>query len=206
MTRKFRDNLHLCFSQLRRSPSKSPHPSLLPTKAIPFSTSPHSSSSPSALVKNYNSLYDPASDSSENGAFSKTFTPSSGATSSPDSDDPEPDLASAYASRRFFFSYPGHSNSIIDDQPPPHPPASVAVPKISPDPFMDFRRSMEEMIVSRGLDVRQDWDDLQELLLCYLSLNRKQTHKFILGAFADLLASLTVAEDARDGRRRRRGG
>ncbi|KAG9451991.1 hypothetical protein H6P81_004895 [Aristolochia fimbriata] len=207
MTGKFRENLHLCFSKLRRSPSKSPHSSpLLPTKPrAPISSPPRHCSSPSSalIVKSYNSLYDPASDAS------KPFTSSSAATSSLDSDSPEsPDLASAYASRRFFFSYPGRSKSIVDELPaPPRPSAaSVAVPKMSPDPFMDFRRSMEEMIASRGLKcVREDWDDLRELLLSYLALNRRHTHKYILGAFADLLVGLLAAEDGGDGPSRRGG-
>lgn len=40
------------------------------------------------------------------------------------------------------------------------------------------------------IDVKSNWEVLHELLLCYLALNRKSTHKFILGAFADLLVSL----------------
>ena len=54
---------------------------------------------------------------------------------------------------------------------------------------------MEEMVEARGLiDVKADWEYLHELLLCYLALNPKGTHKFIIGAFADLLVSLMAAE------------
>lgn len=68
---------------------------------------------------------------------------------------------------------------------------SVVVPTYSPDPYMDFRRSMQEMVEARDLvDVKANWDFLHELLLCYLALNPKSTHKFIVGAFADLLVSL----------------
>ncbi|XP_061366974.1 transcription repressor OFP16-like [Gastrolobium bilobum] len=69
---------------------------------------------------------------------------------------------------------------------------SVAVSTYSPDPYLDFRRSMQEMVEARPelMDVKSNWDVLQELLLCYLALNPKSIHKFILGAFADLLVSL----------------
>ena len=69
---------------------------------------------------------------------------------------------------------------------------SVAVPTYSPDPYLDFRRSMQEMVEARPelMDVKSNWNVLHELLLCYLALNPKSTHKFILGAFADLLVSL----------------
>ncbi|XWS31558.1 hypothetical protein CRYUN_Cryun23aG0086500 [Craigia yunnanensis] len=71
---------------------------------------------------------------------------------------------------------------------------SVAVPTFSPNPYMDFRRSMQEMVDARGLnDVKANWEYLHELLLCYLALNPKDTHKSIIGAFADLLVSLMAA-------------
>ncbi|XWS46839.1 hypothetical protein CRYUN_Cryun14cG0102700 [Craigia yunnanensis] len=72
---------------------------------------------------------------------------------------------------------------------------SIAVPTFSPNPYMDFRRSMQEMVEARDLvDVKANWDYLHELLLCYLAMNPKSTHKFIIGAFADLLVSLMAAE------------
>ncbi|KAL4354230.1 hypothetical protein GQ457_06G029240 [Hibiscus cannabinus] len=72
---------------------------------------------------------------------------------------------------------------------------SVAVPTVSPNPYMDFRRSMQEMVEARDLiDVKANCEYLHELLLCYLALNPKSTHKFIIGAFADLLVSMMAAE------------
>ncbi|XP_073151657.1 transcription repressor OFP16-like [Henckelia pumila] len=137
---------------------------------------------------NFNSLYDSTADSE------------SESTSTPD-------FATAFASQRFFFTSPGRSNSIVDSSSslastsfstssnPPENPAifggSVAVPTFSPDPFIDFRRSMQEMVEARELhDVDANWEYLHELLMCYLSLNPKSTHKFIVAAFADLLVSL----------------
>lgn len=58
---------------------------------------------------------------------------------------------------------------------------------------MDFRRSMQEMVEARPElmnDVKSNWDTLHELLLSYLALNPKSTHKFILGAFSDLIVTL----------------
>ncbi|XP_074317878.1 transcription repressor OFP16-like [Silene latifolia] len=114
-----------------------------------------------------------------------------------------PDLTAAYASRRFFISSPGRSNSIVDSQSttsspeedtdtPPAMAGGVAVETYSPDPYVDFRRSMQEMVEAREVareGVREAWEYLQELLLSYLSLNPKGTHKYIVRAFADLVVS-----------------
>ncbi|GLJ16425.1 hypothetical protein SUGI_0279050 [Cryptomeria japonica] len=64
---------------------------------------------------------------------------------------------------------------------------SVAVFLNSPNPYRDFRISMQEMVEAHNFT---DWESLQEMLICYLSLNHKRTHSFILGAFADLVASI----------------
>ncbi|KAE8692077.1 hypothetical protein F3Y22_tig00110860pilonHSYRG00049 [Hibiscus syriacus] len=51
--------------------------------------------------------------------------------------------------------------------PPTTVENSVAIPTVSPDPFMDFRRSMQEMVEARDLiDVNANWEYLHELLLC----------------------------------------
>lgn len=54
----------------------------------------------------------------------------------------------------------------------------------SNDPYEDFRRSMEEMVESHGL---KDWQGFEELLGCYLKINGKNNHGYIVGAFIDLL-------------------
>ncbi|XP_057800894.1 transcription repressor OFP11-like [Salvia miltiorrhiza] len=172
-------NLNLCFTKM-----KSPEPSL-----------PENHSSSSHLFKNFNSLYENMDASS-----------SSSST---------PDIATVFASRRFFFSSPGRSNSIIDSSSSAsiastsssfESDAAVAVPTYSPDPFRDFRRSMQEMVEARGVhDVQESWDYLHELLMCYLSLNPKPTHKYIVPAFADLLVGLITAapeNPRRDGKRK----
>ncbi|KAJ8632541.1 hypothetical protein MRB53_025877 [Persea americana] len=68
---------------------------------------------------------------------------------------------------------------------------SVKMAMASMNPFMDFRVSMEEMVMAYGL---RDWSCLQDLLQCYLSLNDKQTHNIIISAFTDLLINLITEE------------
>lgn len=63
----------------------------------------------------------------------------------------------------------------------------------SADPYGDFRRSMEEMVLSHGVD---DWGWLEEMLGWYLRANGKRTHGLIVGAFVDLLASSAPAPAA----------
>jgi uncharacterized protein (TIGR01568 family) len=60
----------------------------------------------------------------------------------------------------------------------------------SEDPYVDFRRSMEEMVESHGL---KDWDCLEELLGWYLKVNGKKNHGYIVGAFVDLLVGIAAA-------------
>lgn len=61
----------------------------------------------------------------------------------------------------------------------------------SADPYGDFRRSMEEMVLSHGANGEDDWRWLEEMLGWYLRANGKKTHGFIVGAFVDLLVALT---------------
>ncbi|KAK8557222.1 hypothetical protein V6N13_013498 [Hibiscus sabdariffa] len=171
--------------------------------------------------KNFNPLCQLSSSSSASTSNKSLFTPSTATTTTTTSDysesDPDystPDFATVFASQRFFFSSPGMSNSIIespDTRPEPEtkaPPAvdgGVAVKKYSPDPYKDFRVSMQEMIEARNLtDVNKDWEFLHELLLCYLTLNPENTHKFIVTAFADIVVSLlsSSSSDTPENRRR----
>ncbi|CAH9079914.1 unnamed protein product [Cuscuta europaea] len=65
----------------------------------------------------------------------------------------------------------------------------------SSNPFVDFRRSMEEMVEAHGF---QDWCFLQELLGSYLRINGRSTHEYIVGAFLDLLVHLLGNEATHD--------
>ncbi|QCE06457.1 transcription repressor OFP16-like [Vigna unguiculata] len=203
-------NLNMCCSNSATPDSETPPLSPITTSSH---HNIHSASPSSIMIKNFNSIYDPTLTS--NNSFTSTFF----STTTFFEPEPEPqpaDFATACASQRFFFSSPGHSNSLLqytNKATQHHSPSlredgadvektkmnkkvpfkgSVAVATYSPDPYVDFRRSMQEMVEARPelMDVKSNWNVLHELLLCYLALNPKNTHKFILGAFADLLVSL----------------
>ncbi|XP_008797391.1 transcription repressor OFP12 [Phoenix dactylifera] len=209
--------LNHCFSRLKR-PSHSAHPPIPHSLNAPST----SASAPSSVVfKSFNSLYDPAASDSETltqtlstssaaaaatAAEGSSFSSNSSSSTAPGTaaapDGPCPsdrDLSTAIASRRFFPAAPGPSNSIVDSAAVAVGVvgAGVAVPTYSPDPYWDFRRSMEEMVAALGLDLRVHAVHLHELLLCYLALNRKHAHKYIVGAFADLIVGLAAAENHR---------
>ncbi|XP_075478161.1 transcription repressor OFP16-like [Primulina tabacum] len=108
-----------------------------------------------------------------------------------------PNFASVFASQRFFFSTPGSSNSIFEpmnvEVPATFLSGGVAVQKYSPEPYADFHKSMQEMIEAHELiDGESSWGFLHELLCCYLTLNPKHTHGFIVDAFADVILSLAT--------------
>ncbi|XP_022721118.1 transcription repressor OFP14-like [Durio zibethinus] len=71
---------------------------------------------------------------------------------------------------------------------PSIPNECIAVLTYSPNPYDDFRRSMQEMVEVRlQYHSTIDWDFMEELLFCYLNLNDKKSYKFILSAFVDLI-------------------
>lgn len=166
--------------------------------------------SSSTVIKNFNSLYDGDHAFFYSATTSCSIKSSDLSTTETENDTDTTaaaDFATVFASQRFFFSSPGRSNSIVDqsssssssssDLHAPFKHNSVAVPTYSPDPYLDFRRSMQEMVEARehqtedeSVKVKSNWEFLHELLLCYLALNPKSTHKFIIGAFSDLLVSL----------------
>ncbi|CAL9151997.1 unnamed protein product, partial [Musa hybrid cultivar] len=207
----FGDSLYSCFSGHRRPSHSAPLPISLDARAATATTCCSSSSSCASSVafKNFNSLYDPGSDT-ETLALTLSSPAAAAAGSSfssscdaPDDADAggscpsERDLSTAIASRRLLPASPGLSNSIVDSAAVTvGVGAGVAVPTYSPDPYWDFRRSMEEMVAALGLDAGAHRAHLHDLLLCYLALNRKHAHKYIISAFADLLLTLASAKGA----------
>nr|XP_043611183.1 transcription repressor OFP16-like [Erigeron canadensis] len=201
MPTSFERNLNLCFTKIKQRHQSPPPPHPPPS---------HRRSKSTPIIKNFNTLYEIPQDSDDTSS-----TPTTPTTTT------ELDLSTAIASNRFFFSSPGRSNSIIESSSPStsslastsftpdniHPAdvsgmvsgvgGGVAVPTISPDPYYDFRKSMQEMVEARDdvNDPRANWDYLHELLTCYLYLNPKSAHKFIVGAFADLLVTLMTTEN-----------
>ncbi|KAK7271899.1 hypothetical protein RJT34_28166 [Clitoria ternatea] len=79
------------------------------------------------------------------------------------------------------------------------PDNSIALITHSASPFEDFKRSMQEMVEANkhegGNTNTIDWDFMEELLFCYLNLNEKKSHKFILSAFVDLIAVMRRNSD-----------
>ncbi|CAL1411353.1 unnamed protein product [Linum trigynum] len=168
-----------------------------PTTTAAPDPPPPATSSPILFSTNHNSLFDISSSSSTSLLSSATAT-STDSSESDNSPHP-PDFATVFASHRFFFSSPGLSSSIIisnhDNKiAAPNPPpleGGVAVKKYSPDPYADFKKSMVEMIESRRIkDARGNWDYLHQLLSCYLDMNPKNTHGYIIAAFADIVVRL----------------
>ncbi|GMH20002.1 hypothetical protein Nepgr_021843 [Nepenthes gracilis] len=169
-------------------------------KCLPTSLSqppPSLSSSTMPPPLNFNSAYDVTSSDHYSTSKSDDFFSSN---SDSDSEQPHPpNLSAIFASPRFFVSAPGRSNSILDVVEIAPGSAvvggGVAIRKYSPDPYTDFRRSMQEMIEARDdndelIHGKRDWEYLHELLFSYLNLNPRHTHRFILGAFTDLVVSL----------------
>ncbi|CAL9213818.1 unnamed protein product [Arabidopsis halleri] len=222
MPRVMWKNFHLCFPSNLTTPSSSPSDA----------TSDDPNRPSIFLTNNFNLLYDDSSAAHRRRlskpliddvepSFTFTASTSTAANSSsssasyddsdnygfpPDDDSVPPDLTAVLASRRFFFSSPGRSNSITDSPDlrcqDNYDTATTTTRLLtggtavkqhvqSPDPYNDFRRSMQEMLdaVTNAGDLRR-YEFLHELLLSYLSLNAADTHKFIIRAFADILVSL----------------
>ncbi|XP_031095213.1 transcription repressor OFP15-like [Ipomoea triloba] len=106
------------------------------------------------------------------------------------------------SSERLFFEPGGaRSSKLLEEEEPPRTVAggggesfvfkeSVEMEIASRNPFADFRRSMAEMVEAHGGGFPHDWKFLEELLACYLRLNGKTSHGYIVGAFVDLLVEL----------------
>ncbi|XP_047977964.1 transcription repressor OFP13-like [Salvia hispanica] len=92
-------------------------------------------------------------------------------------------------SDRLFFD-PGETSSILAEAFPYGERVRVMAMD-SNDPFLDFRSSMAEMVEAHGL---KSWGCLEELLTCYLRVNEKANHGYIVGAFVDLLIHLSLRE------------
>ncbi|KAF9622639.1 hypothetical protein IFM89_032538 [Coptis chinensis] len=206
MPRILGKTVHFCFSKTKSTnPTQfSQTPSTQNDQKCPSHTSTSSKNIIPHKLKHIPTIYDLPSYS----PASISFTPCTSEIFSSNSDSDShitskpPDFSTILASQRFFIASPGHSNSIVDSTDSnylPEPEALIAggipIRTHSPNPYIDFRESMVEMVEARELfDVRGDWDGLHELLLCYLALNPKDTHKCIIAAFTDVLISLTSKE------------
>uniref|UniRef100_A0A7N0T3B2 Transcription repressor n=1 Tax=Kalanchoe fedtschenkoi TaxID=63787 RepID=A0A7N0T3B2_KALFE len=119
-------------------------------------------------------------------------------STSPEEESVESVISRVVRSERLFFE-PERSNSILQGvlvgqhQQVPFK-ESVAHAMESKNPYLDFRRSMEEMVEYHELN---EWGHLVHLLDWYLKANGNKNHKFIIGAFVDLVMSINnVRSDA----------
>ncbi|KAJ7976191.1 transcription repressor OFP13-like [Quillaja saponaria] len=104
--------------------------------------------------------------------------------------DPIETVIRGLRSDRLFFE-PGETSSILESKAEEFPfKESVVLSMESQDPYVDFRKSMEEMVEAHGVN---DWEGLEELLCWYLRVNGKNNHGYIVGAFVDLLVGLSIA-------------
>lgn len=98
------------------------------------------------------------------------------------------------SSERLFFE-PGETSSILEESKRdcelPLIKESLVMSMESRDPYVDFRKSMEEMVRAYGI---KEWDGLKGLLDWYLRVNGKANHGHILGAFVDLLVDVQARE------------
>ncbi|KAF8047459.1 hypothetical protein N665_3011s0005 [Sinapis alba] len=188
MSTFLRKKLHLCFSSSGVvSPSIPSSPIVVPNQNPP---------SPSIFINNFNSLYDHLSVSSPLHRNDK-FTSLAAALTTPKSGETGSSLFSSglHPSPRRVDDECDEEDE--DDEDENYAVVSkllsdgTAIMKLieSPDPCRDFGRSMREMVEARDptRDDASDREYLNELLFCYLSLNPKHTHKFIVSAFADTL-------------------
>ncbi|KAL3536048.1 hypothetical protein ACH5RR_004509 [Cinchona calisaya] len=112
-----------------------------------------------------------------------------------ESDDVETTVIRGLRSERLSFFEPGETSSILEMAKMDGLPfkESLVMAVDSRDPFADFKKSMEEMVEAHGL---KDWKSLEDLLTCYLRVNGKSNHGYIVGAFVDLLVGLAFVSSA----------
>ncbi|XP_074581083.1 uncharacterized protein LOC141837604 [Curcuma longa] len=100
-------------------------------------------------------------------------------------------LAVAYGkgSNRLFFE-PGRASSLAEEAAEIERlqfKGNFATELDSEDPYLDFRLSMEEVVMANG-EMKVQW--LEEMLCWYLKMNEKSYHGIIVEAFLDLLVTL----------------
>ncbi|KAF7829416.1 zinc finger MYND domain-containing protein 15 [Senna tora] len=155
------------------TPSSSIHQLPIPSSSTVNTTTPSS-----IFIKNFNSLYNPTltlDDINDNDKDNSSCCAwDSNATNIPI----EAEVATAFASRRFFSS-PSRSNSIMGSVAATNHHRhnhhhhqqlfdnSMAVPTYSLDPYLDFRRLMQEMVEAHPKlrDMRSNWKMLHEMVV-----------------------------------------
>ncbi|KAG8044012.1 hypothetical protein GUJ93_ZPchr0458g22742 [Zizania palustris] len=104
-------------------------------------------------------------------------------------DDDEVIIRGLRSSNRLFFEPDSTSSIVVKGAGAAAFDGATAMSIDSADPYGDFRRSMEEMVMSH-INGATDWGWLEEMLGWYLRANGKKTHGLIVEAFVDLLVTL----------------
>nr|POE68375.1 transcription repressor ofp13 [Quercus suber] len=121
-------------------------------------------------------------------------SPSFSTTSEDSGVDPVETVIRGLKSQERLFFKPEETSSILEEAKESGFPykESVVLSMDSQDPFVDFRKSMEEMVEAHGV---KDWEGLEELLCWYLRVNDKSNRGYIVGAFVDLLIASRIPID-----------
>ncbi|CAI9773069.1 unnamed protein product [Fraxinus pennsylvanica] len=103
-------------------------------------------------------------------------------------------------SSRLLFKPAGDTSSILDEVKTTNKEVlpfkgSAVLAMESDDPYLDFKKSMQEMVDTHGL---KDWECLEELLEWYLRMNGEMNHGFIVGAFVDLIIGFASSSSSSD--------
>ncbi|KAL6584687.1 hypothetical protein OROMI_003976 [Orobanche minor] len=127
----------------------------------------------------------------ENLCSSARFFVASGSSSSLIVDDPSSSSTSSATNERSSVSATEDAAESANQESPAAPDDFIALLTYSPNPYDDFRRSMQEMVDARlEHNGKADWEFLEELLFCFLDLNNKKSYRYILRAFVDLIVVL----------------
>ncbi|KAF5473913.1 hypothetical protein F2P56_005861 [Juglans regia] len=170
-----------------------PWPSCNQPRTLSFRTS-------SDIYKTVNSVYlDTPIDVVETteSSFTKSISKSPSFSTTSESTgvvDPIETIIRGLQSERLFFKL-GETSSILEEAKEGLFPYkdSLILSMESQDPFVDFRKSMEEMVEAHGV---KEWEGFEDLLCWYLRLNGKSSHGYIVGAFVDLLVGLAFTSSS----------
>ncbi|KAJ3707634.1 hypothetical protein LUZ61_011339 [Rhynchospora tenuis] len=147
-----------------------------------------------------NSAYIESTDSCFTHSSTLTESESFSTSSEPSTADHVESVIHAVKSDRLFFE-PDSTSSILEEGRKSKQSrdlcgiegCAIAVELESEDPYKDFIKSMEEMVMANGV---KDWDWLEEMLGLYLRVNPESAHVYIVDAFVDLLLGLACSSDS----------
>ncbi|OIW12185.1 hypothetical protein TanjilG_28593 [Lupinus angustifolius] len=169
-------------SARRRSYTSWAWPSCHQTRTLSFRA--NNLKDDAAMFKTINSAYSEAESSKS--FFTESHDEDSASFSTCSEDET---MIRGLRSDRLFFE-PDETSSLLEAKiaSPPFKD-SVILSMVSKDAYVDFRESMEEMVLAYGVN---DWESLEELLCWYLKVNGRSNYGYIVGAFVDLLVGIAL--------------